>query len=288
MYFAIVIPSLVVLMVGSQLLPLDQTDICSITLEDQPCSILPIFDGCHQEYDSLSLNLVRYYFASDRADKTSLRLATIKLIIDRRSRLQLVYNQELRFVRLYLTVGQCCNHPEVTFVIEYIRQNTNPCPTLQADTSDSTLACLPLFLGLFNVIIFNNLVLIRGQGYGLLLTVIRINPYSFDEDQFLWVERMLEFGMWIGYDIQKGAPPESCNCSTMEPLKPWYKDCAMAYQVPDNGTLPVFWFKNYTEKSIPEDRDGMNLADVEKWVIFGIVCFVIVMIGLFYIATHIK
>ncbi|KAL9701870.1 hypothetical protein quinque_005311 [Culex quinquefasciatus] len=198
-----------------------QTDICSIILEDHPCSILPIFDGCHQEYDALSLNLVRYYFADDPAGKTSLRIDAIKVIIARRFRLELVYNQKLRYVNLYLTKGQCCNHPEVTFVIEYIRQKTNPCPTLRAGTSDSALECLPLFLGLFNVVIFNNLVLIRGQGYGLLLTITRNNPYTFDEDQFLWVERMLEFGMWIGYDIQKGAPPESCNCSTMEPFKTW-------------------------------------------------------------------
>ncbi|KAL1399936.1 hypothetical protein pipiens_002143 [Culex pipiens pipiens] len=234
------------------------------------CSTMEPFKTWNKECARTHQVLDNGTMSDDPAGKTSFRIDAIKLIIARRFRLELIYNQEMRFVSLYLTEGQCCNHPEVTFVIEYIRQKTNPCPTLRAGTSDSTLECLPLFLGLFNVVIFNNLVLIRGQGYGLLLTITRNNPYTFDEDQFLWVERMLEFGMWIGYDIQKGAPPESCNCSTMEP----FKTCNQFSNWINADQLE--WFERLIEfgmwtgvdilqESSPESCDCSTLKGFREW-----------------------
>lgn len=252
----------------------NMTAVCTVTMDLKLCEFLPIFSNGCVKRNTIPANLTRFYYAKDLETTSPDRYNTLKYIVARRIQYQVAYNENDRSIELQLRADQCCKHPKAFINIKYLRQRpTDSCPTLSYGKPGQPLGCIPLMLGLFNVMFVNNLVLIRGQSFTLLLSsdqfLDRINA-----DQLEWFERLIEFGMWSGVDILQESPPESCTCSTLKEFEEWYERCKLANLIESNQSLPLY---NMTKES--KVAQEMGLSTMEQWIILGVVCGIMMLVG---------
>lgn len=188
------------------------------------CTKLPVFEGCLQTQLTLNLVLAGIYHGDKFIQMHSELFSSLQMLLNHRFKFQFSYDQLGRSVELQMFADNCCiNDTNPFLTVTFDRTESKSCPSYLLNKSLYSTSCIPNYFSLYNILIEQDVVVIRSNRYGFLFVTEENSPEI--EHKLSLFGKIFKPGMWFGINTMSGIPEDSCNCSMIEKFAMFYEKC---------------------------------------------------------------
>lgn len=246
---------------------------CSIQISRKSCYILPHFENCPPEFSSAPLHLLTIFTDAGTNDSIT---PVLNFVATHRFTFALNFNQLERSVELQALPKNCCfkqtAEPFLTILFSYNFEDK--CAGYLLEKSKQKFRCgFPPF-ALLNILILDDLILIRGIKYGFWLKSEKFKLQLWRK--FSLLENLLTFAMWIDENITVVPFSNSCNCAPLQHFNEFYKECT---HYPEQMMEPPIMADDNTDNNQSITTEKSENWKISKSKIAGaVICAVIVIL----------